>query len=499
MDNRPWKAYLAAISLAIGAFFLCPDEGWARPAWSMGIGWVGAAAVVVGVRRHRPSGALAWYLLALGVFLNATGIGVEATIVAVTGHLPAPSLADAFYLGLYPGLVAGLVLLIHCRTAGRDWGSLVDALTISTGLGLLMWVFIIRPAVGDPSVSSLGQFVGILYPIGDIVVLAMIVRLLIGGGRRTPAYWILAATVLVFLTADITWATINQLGLEPGPHSIRLLQMLFLVGYAMFGLAALHPSVRDVGDEGSARRSQVSPALLAVLSVVCLLAPGILVQEVIGHQINDGIAIAIGSAALFLLVVLRMAQLLREVERQSSRLRELTHVDALTGLPNRRAWSVELPRAIERAHRDGRPLAVAMLDLDHFKRFNDEYGHPAGDRMLKSVSTAWRAQARGVDQLARYGGEEFILLLPNADPQTATAVVERLQRATPLGQTFSAGIAVWNGTETSDDLVARADQALYRAKAAGRDRAMLADPHLAPVATVARLAAPDYDAVSDAS
>jgi diguanylate cyclase (GGDEF)-like protein len=499
MDIRPWKAYLVAISVATGAFFLLPETGWARPIWAVAIGWVGAAAVVAGVRRHRPRGAVAWYLLALGVFLNATGIGVEATVRAVTGGLPAPSLADVFYLGLYPGLVAGLVLLIHRRTAGRDWASLVDALTVSTGLGLLMWVFIIRPSVGDPSVSAIGQFVSILYPIGDIVVLAMVVRLLIGGGRRTPAYWILAGTVLVFLTADVTWATLNQLGLEPGPHAASMLQMLYLAGYAMFGLAALHPSVRDVGDQGSAQRSRVSPALLAVLSVVCLIAPGILVLEVIGQQISDGIAIATGSAALFLLVVLRMAQLLRQVEKQSRRLQELTHVDELTGLPNRRAWAVELPRAIERARRDGRPLAVAMLDLDHFKRFNDEYGHPAGDRMLKSAGAAWRAQARTVDQLARYGGEEFILLLPNADSQAAAVVVDRLLRATPLGQTFSAGIAVWNGTETSDDLVARADRALYRAKAEGRNRIAAADPHLVPVAAAAQLAGAGFDATYDAS
>jgi diguanylate cyclase (GGDEF)-like protein len=153
---------------------------------------------------------------------------------------------------------------------------------------------------------------------------------------------------------------------------------------------------------------------------------------------------------------------------------KLTRVDELTGLPNRRGWSAELPAAIERARRDRVELSIAMLDLDHFKRFNDEYGHQAGDRLLKGATAAWSSQLRAVDQLGRYGGEEFIVLLPGATAELATGVLERLRASTPAGQTFSAGVATWDGTETSEDLIARADQALYHAKAAGRDRILVA-------------------------
>jgi diguanylate cyclase (GGDEF)-like protein len=186
--------------------------------------------------------------------------------------------------------------------------------------------------------------------------------------------------------------------------------------------------------------------------------------------VTDGAAIVAGSVALFLLVVSRMAQLLRHVEAQAIQLRELARVDELTGLPNRRAWAAELPRAMERSRRDGSPLSVALLDLDHFKRFNDEFGHPAGDRLLKGASAAWRATLRVTDELVRYGGEEFIILLPGADGQEAATIIERLRPVTPAGQTFSAGIATWDALETSDELVARADRSLYRAKQAGRDR-----------------------------
>ena len=144
-------------------------------------------------------------------------------------------------------------------------------------------------------------------------------------------------------------------------------------------------------------------------------------------------------------------------------------MDELTGLPNRRGWTAELSSTLERARRDGSGLTVAMIDLDHFKEFNDEFGHPTGDRLLKAAASAWRGQLRTVDQLARYGGEEFIVLFHGAEVETASEALARLRSVTPSGQTFSGGLARWDGMETSDELVARADRALYEAKNAGRD------------------------------
>jgi diguanylate cyclase (GGDEF)-like protein len=172
----------------------------------------------------------------------------------------------------------------------------------------------------------------------------------------------------------------------------------------------------------------------------------------------------------------RSRQLLDLALRRFSDLEDLAYRDELTELPNRRAWAADLPRAIERARRDGAPLSIAMLDLDHFKRFNDEFGHPAGDRLLKGATAAWRSCLREVDHLARYGGEEFIVLLPGADAAQAATVLDRLRVETPAGQSFSAGVASWDGTETSQELVDRADRALYVAKATGRDRVVLDEP-----------------------
>ena len=155
-----------------------------------------------------------------------------------------------------------------------------------------------------------------------------------------------------------------------------------------------------------------------------------------------------------------------------ARLEQLTVTDELTGLPNRRAWDQELPRELSRAQRDARPLSVAILDLDHFKAYNDRHGHLAGDELLKSAADAWRAVLRRYDTLARYGGEEFTVILPGCPLEEATPLVERLRAVTPHRETCSAGIAEWDPGEDPSALLGRADAALYRAKRSGRDQAI---------------------------
>jgi diguanylate cyclase (GGDEF)-like protein/PAS domain S-box-containing protein len=165
---------------------------------------------------------------------------------------------------------------------------------------------------------------------------------------------------------------------------------------------------------------------------------------------------------------------LRERVALLARMAAMARTDELTGLPNRRAWDEELDRELARSRRSGEGLSVAMVDLDHFKDFNDAFGHQAGDRLLADAATAWRSEVRNTDFIARYGGEEFSLLLPGCPPESGKALIERLRAATPMEQTCSAGIAVWDHEEEAESLVARADAALYAAKKGGRDRSVVA-------------------------
>lgn len=146
------------------------------------------------------------------------------------------------------------------------------------------------------------------------------------------------------------------------------------------------------------------------------------------------------------------------------------HTDPLTGLPNRRAWDDTLARELARAERDERPLCVAVLDVDCLKEVNDRAGHAAGDAILVGAAKGWGSVLRAADYLARYGGDEFAILLPDCGLNEARAVIDRLRRAAPIGQTYSAGLAEWDRTETGAELLHRADGGLYLAKAGGRDR-----------------------------
>ncbi len=164
-----------------------------------------------------------------------------------------------------------------------------------------------------------------------------------------------------------------------------------------------------------------------------------------------------------------------ELERRDlvRRLAIDARTDVLTGMANRRAWDDELPSALRRAERLGHPLSVVLLDLDHFKAYNDRFGHPAGDAALREIGASWHGQIRDIDLLARIGGEEFGLLLPGCDAEAALEVVDRLRANVPEGLTASAGVVAWALPLTPEQFVAEADRALYRAKSDGRDRAYL--------------------------
>ena len=188
--------------------------------------------------------------------------------------------------------------------------------------------------------------------------------------------------------------------------------------------------------------------------------------------VRDAIAVDQLVSVLAGVWLLNRALLMRQ--RVQKQMHGIAHTYALSSLPNRRAWDESLPRELARARRDGQPLTVAMIDLDNFKRFNDTRGHQAGDQLLASAASAWGSQLRETDLLARYGGEEFTVALPQCSAAAAEEVLSRLHREVPDGQTCSIGSATWDRQEDGDALVSRADNALYEAKRAGRNRTVSA-------------------------
>ena len=172
----------------------------------------------------------------------------------------------------------------------------------------------------------------------------------------------------------------------------------------------------------------------------------------------------------------------RSVELKAAyrRIEELAEIDELTGAFNRRCIMRMLEEEIARAHRLNAPCAVALIDLDWFKRINDAYGHPTGDEVLRTFAITMFANIRGIDRFGRYGGEEFLLVLPDTTSQRAVGMLDRLRAiiaelewsafSAGMSVTMSAGVTVLHGNENSDNVLARADSALYAAKAQGRNR-----------------------------
>jgi diguanylate cyclase (GGDEF)-like protein len=164
-----------------------------------------------------------------------------------------------------------------------------------------------------------------------------------------------------------------------------------------------------------------------------------------------------------------IAVLVRQIAALTEELGELARLvrtDPLTGLANRRGWDEQLARELAQAQRSTRPVSVALLDLDAFKRFNDAHGHQAGDRLLVAAAAAWQGELRDGDVLCRWGGDEFAALLPDCSEGEAHEIIARVTPTTPSFQSCAAGVAEWDGTETSDELVWRADAELLGQKRA---------------------------------
>lgn len=155
------------------------------------------------------------------------------------------------------------------------------------------------------------------------------------------------------------------------------------------------------------------------------------------------------------------------------RLNAAARTDPLTGLANRRVWNERLHLELARAERESGPLSLVLIDIDHFKSYNDRFGHPQGDALLAAAASAWSNQLRTTDLLARVGGEEFAVLLPACPLPDACVVAERLRSVMPFNQTCSLGVAEWDGVANPTQFYAIADAALYQAKASGRDQVQI--------------------------
>jgi signal transduction histidine kinase len=313
--TRAWWWYLAGGGVVAVAYYLVPAVGL-LPRWVAkiglynGLGLSSVAAILVGVARHRPERRLVWYLFAVGLASYATADIIFYTYQDILHREVFPSLADVFYLASYPFLMAGLLLVIRGRSPGADRASLLDALVVTVGVGVVSWVFLIVPYARDPDLTVLERLVSMAYPIMDVLLLATAVRLLVDRGGRPPAFWVLLTGVGALLVTDTLYSSI-QLG--GGYHTGSPIDVGWMTWYACWGGAALHPTMRVLADPAPAREVRLGRRRLALLAGASLLAPAIQALQIARGQRSEDAFLVTASAVLFALVLARLHGLAREV------------------------------------------------------------------------------------------------------------------------------------------------------------------------------------------
>ena len=308
-----WGWYLVASAAASAGFFLLPAGGLAQGSLFAVIGAAVPAAIVVGLRVHRPQHRRVWRLLLAGQAVSAVANLVYYPFTVAAGvTLPYPSAADALYLTAYGLLIAGLAVLVRERSRGGDRAGLLDAGIVTTGVGVLSLIYLVHPYLVASELTPLARAVSLAYPLVDVLLLAVAVRVLLSPGARRPVHWLLGLALLGQLAADTAYALTVLDG------SFTLGSPVFagwLLSWTFFGAAALHPSMPTLAQPTAEREPAGAGWRLALLGLAALIPPVVLVVQSARGQLANVPLIAATSVVLFVLVLARVGGLMADVSR----------------------------------------------------------------------------------------------------------------------------------------------------------------------------------------
>jgi diguanylate cyclase (GGDEF)-like protein/PAS domain S-box-containing protein len=341
-SRHAWWLYLALIAPLVAAYLGgLLNNG---PTYNA-IGFSGVVAMFVGIRTRRPTARWAWYVLALGQVLFVGGDVLAYNYQALFGEaLPSTSVADVCYLSCYPVTGLGLLALIRQRNPGRDWASLIDAAVVTIGLALLSWTFLIAPLAHNGALPLGTKLVAIAYPLSDILILGIAVRLVVGSGRRSAAYYMVIGALTVVLVADSAygWSLLHGvLGIG------TLLNAGWIAAHLLFGAAALHPSMTTVS-QAAEPRLRLTRGRILTIAVAALIAPAVIVVDAAGSSSSDTVIAGAVAIVLFALVIVRMIGLARAQEAAGERERGMRlTAEALVAATSR----AEIVRAAQDAAR----------------------------------------------------------------------------------------------------------------------------------------------------
>jgi signal transduction histidine kinase len=307
--TRPSRAYLVAGLAAIALYFVLPWNSFAQTLVYDAIGASAAAACVVGARLFQPALRLPWYLFGAGLLAFSVG-DVLFNLYAFVWHSdpPVPSVADVFYLAGYPFLTAGLVLLVRSLRSDERRSGRIDAAMLISSFALCQWIFLMQDRAGSGSLAE--RAVALSYPAMDVVLLAALVFFALTPTWRTVSYRYLVASVVLLIVADEIY------GVSPSTYAqATWLDTAWLLSYVLWGMAALHPSMRELSSSAPAGRPRVTTLRLAMLASALATAPLILLIQAANGSSIDAAPIALGAAVLCSLVLLRLTGVIHALDR----------------------------------------------------------------------------------------------------------------------------------------------------------------------------------------
>ena len=331
MSRRAWWLYLVVLLAALPVYFFAVG-GVAQRVLFYVYGFSSVLAIVVGLRMHRSQRRWPWLAFAGGLSLFAVGDVAFDVYAAAGGAIPVPSSADYLYLAAYPILAWGMALLVRYRVRGADWTSALDGVMIAIGVGVIAWVFVMAPYAHDRTLSLGAQIVPIAYPALDLLLVAVLVHLLLSRGVRNTSFRLLAVSVIALLVADGAFALAT---VHDTYRDGSVVDLGWLLSYALWGAAALHPSMSRLTDpspSGSTehRRSRTG---LAVLAVAALASPVLIIIQSARGLSTDEVLLASSSVVMFVLVLARVSRLTRALDSSNRELgqaatRQLVLTDA---------------------------------------------------------------------------------------------------------------------------------------------------------------------------
>ncbi|NMO52786.1 EAL domain-containing protein [Actinoplanes sp. TBRC 11911] len=334
--------------------------------WAL-IGYSSAAMVVLGVRRHRPARRLPWLLIAAALAFFTSG-DTAYNLIVTLGHTPDfPGIADVFYLLVYPLLTGGFLVMVRTRSGGAaNRAALLDALVPTVGFGLLSWVYWIAPFTRSQDLSVAEKLVSAGYPIGDVLALATLLRMLTVPGRRPRALTAISVALLGLLVSDIFYGQ-SQLGQQwsnGGPVDLG-----WIVFYATIGFAALLPSMRDLTEPAPQHAADMGPQRILWMSSAALIAPALLYLEWIsGGGVHDAPVIAGAATAMFLIVIARINGLVEAQRQARARERALGEAGAaLFSAASEEDVSRAVRAAVAKVMPPGEPYRLFFTEISGFK------------------------------------------------------------------------------------------------------------------------------------